>query len=130
MTAREAAQDSSRPTAWYTLACVLYADGVGGFNQRKRAQWEVERAARRLQMSWRTFALMRRARARALAKDEAAARVVQHYYKHKLQLGNGGMTLAKVAACGMGSDRMGLDGIGWDRIGWDAGDDPREGGGL
>ena len=83
---------------WKVLAAVLYgADGVFGFSKLKKAQWRVERAASLVQMQYRRNAVMRRVRARSKAKEDAAARTMQYYYKNKLQLGHAANEFFRVA---------------------------------
>jgi len=102
----EVVAEAAAAANWRVLASVFYGDeGVAGFMQRKRHQWRAERAAAMCQMSYRRTALLRRVRMRMRAKEEAAARVVQYYYKNKLLVGGLALKLVNLAHAQMEKER-------------------------
>lgn len=64
------------------LAAVLYGEeGAVAFLRLKRGQWRADRAAAMCQMLYRRKGLYRRLFQRQYNKEEAAARLVQYYYR-------------------------------------------------
>ena len=82
---------------WRTLATVLYPEGAAGFNRAKRQQWREEQQVLKLQARHRRKLLNRRCQKREEASMQAAALVVQYFYRHKLRVGRRGALLANMA---------------------------------
>ena len=83
---------------WAVLASVLYPPrdyastgcGAAAFAHLKKKQWRSEQHASKMCGYVRRWLLNRRVARRVHAKRDAAARVVQFHYRHKLSLGAGG----------------------------------------
>ena len=82
---------------WRTLALVMYLHGAAGYNAAKRRQWRHEQGVIKLQMAHRRRLFHRRVVQRETSREEAAARVVQFYFRQKLRVGAGGRMLALAA---------------------------------
>ena len=72
---------------WRTLAAVLYPEGAAGFNREKKEQWREEQHVLKLQARHRRKLLNRRCEKREESSNQAAALVVQYFYRHKLRVG-------------------------------------------
>ena len=82
-------------TNWRVLSAVLYPpDGPRAFAVMKRKQWQEEENMMKLQSFIRQAQFAGRVAKRIAAKQDKAARVVQHYYKNRLSLGTGGTAFA------------------------------------
>lgn len=96
-TAADAVSVHTQAADWRTLALVMYLHGPAGYNAAKRRQWRHEQGVVKLQMAHRRRLFHRRVMQREVSREEAAARVVQFYYRQKLRVGAGGKMLALAA---------------------------------
>ncbi|KAL1510364.1 hypothetical protein AB1Y20_006675 [Prymnesium parvum] len=90
-------EEEAQAQIWMVLASVLYEEGPTEFGKLKRTQWKQERAACLVQMSFRRQSMKRRVRQRLHVKREAAARLVQYYYRNKLRVGVAGTRLLELS---------------------------------
>ena len=80
---------------WRVLSNVIYPpDGARVFASMKRQQWKDAQQAAKVQCFVRQCQFSKRVQKRVVTKQEKAAKVVQYYYRNRLQLGHASRAFA------------------------------------